>query len=143
MKAILNENKIQLQAGERTVDLLTLDENLMTNDLDNIKNTIDAFIEYEKAIQAAEQRMAELLPTKQQPKQRRRRRTKAEMAAARAAEAEEKAKQDNAAVKLNEIEQAEPETETPNPMVQKPNPMVQRVPNPNVVNHIGPNATEL
>lgn len=136
MKAILNENKIQLQAGERTVDLLTLDENLMTNDLDNIKNIIDAFIEYEKAILAAEQRMAEILPTKQQPKQRRRRRTKAEMEAARAAEAAEKQKQDDAAVKLNEIEQAEQKTEMPNPMVQ-------RVPNPNVVNHIGPNAAEL
>ena len=115
----------------------------MTNDLDNIKNIIDAFIEYEKAILAAEQRMAEILPAKQQPKQRRRRRTKAEMAAARAAEAEEKAKQDNATVKLNEIEQEEPKTEAPNPMVQKPNPMVQRVPNPNVMNHVGPNAAEL
>ena len=133
MKAILNENKIQLQAGERTVDLLKLDENLMTNDLDNIKNIIDAFIEYEKAILAAEQRMAELLPIKQQTKQRRRRRTKAEMEAARAAEAEEKAKQEDVD---DEIEQAKLEMETPNPMVQ-------RVPNPNVVNHIGPNAAEL
>lgn len=143
MKAILNENKIQLQAGERTVDLLTLDENLMANDLDNIKNIIDAFIEYEKAILAAEQRMAEILPTKTQPKQRRRRRTKAEMEAARAAEATEKQKQNDAAVKLNEIEQAEQKTETSNPMVQKPNPMVQRVPNQNVVNHVGPNAAGL
>ena len=140
MKAILNENKIQLQAGERTVDLLTLDENLMANDLDNIKNVIDAFIEYEKAILVAEQRMAELLPTKQQPKQRRRRRTKAEMEAARAAEAEAKAKQDDVA---DENEQEEPKTETPNSMVQKPNQMVQRVPKPNVMNHVGPNTTEL
>lgn len=132
MKAILNENKIQLQAGERTVDLLTLDENLMANDLENVKNIIDAFIEYEKAIVAAEQRMAEVLPTKLQPKQRRRRRTKAEMEAARAAEEAEKQKQADAAVKLNEIEQQEKQT-----------PMVQRVPNPNIVNHIGPNMAEL
>lgn len=132
MKAIINENKVQLQAGERTVDLMALDTNLMTADLENVKNIIDAFIEYEKAILAAEQRMAEVIPTKTQPKQRRRRRTKAEMEAARAAEEAEKQKQDDAAVKLNKIEQQEMQT-----------PVVQRVPNPNIVNHIGPNTAEL
>lgn len=132
MKAIINENKVQLQAGERIVDILTLNENLMANDLENVKNIIDAFIEYEKAIVAAEQRMAEVLPTKTQPKQRRRRRTKAEMEAARAAEEAEKQKQADAAVKLNEIEQQEMQT-----------PVVQRVPNPNVANHIGLNTAEL
>lgn len=132
MKAIINDNKVQLQAGERIVDILTLNENLMANDLENVKNIIDAFIEYEKAIVAAEQRMAEVLPTKTQPKQRRRRRTKAEMEAARAAEEAEKQKQADAAVKLNEIEQQEMQT-----------PVVQRVPNPNIVNHIAPNTAEL
>lgn len=142
MKAIVNENKVQLQAGERTVDLMALDTNLMTADLENVKNIIDAFIEYEKAILAAEQRMAELLPTEQKPKQRRRRRTKAEMEAARAAEAEEKAKQADAAVKLNELE-TKPDVNEEESKPEIPTPTVQRVPNPNVANHTLPNVAEL
>lgn len=85
MKAIINDNSICMTAGDQTVELFKLDTELLTNDLEHAAQVMNTMKEYEAALAAAKQKLADLQP---KPKQRRRRRTKAEMEAARAAEEE-------------------------------------------------------
>lgn len=87
MKAIINDNSICMTAGDQTVELFKLDTELLTNDLEHAAQVMNTMKEYEAALAAAKQKLADLQP---KPKQRRRRRTKAEMEAARAAETEAK-----------------------------------------------------
>lgn len=87
MKAIINNNTVCMTAGDQTIELFKLDTELLTNDLEQAAKVMDTMKEYEAALAAAKQKLADLQP---KPKQRRHRRTKAEMEAARAAEAEAK-----------------------------------------------------